>query len=380
MSVNVDLTRKQLNALSKNKQVRLKHEQLGCGECMLNLDNKKMGKARRAMMSGKGLQISNADLMTNDLSGEGLKDILKSVKKGVKKTIKLASPVAKDVYKFTKKEVLPVLKPIAKDVGREVLKENRALVDKGLKSVRERGEQEIEDVLINAFGKQNKELIQDLVTTGSASLSKKASKELDRLEGKVDTVLQTEVGLQKGRDYAYLNPYNVSPEGLNELPVAVAQAIPMMKGEGVHRAVYLKGGSAKKFFKKLGKSVGKIVKSPAVKKILTELGKQAVSAMIVSSTGNPMLAEAGKNLTGNLVESAVNEGANQAGNALGAGMLVGNKTVLKKGAGLYPPMGRGVGGALYPPGIMYKGRGRPRGRGLNGSNTVTKQQGGEYYI
>jgi len=380
MSVNVDLTRRQMNKLKKGENVRLKPEQLGCGLNMLNLDNKKMTKMRRAMTHGKGLQISPNELYSVD--GEGLKDVLKSVKKVAKKTIKIAKPIAKDVYKFTKKEVLPALKPIAKSLGREMVKTNREFIDKGLKGIRERGEQEIEDILTPYIGK---ELAQDIVTTNSAVLSKKASDELDKLEKGVDKVMtHPEIGMQKGRDYAYLNPYNVSPEGLNELPVAVAQAIPVAKGEGVHRMVYIKnikGGSAKKFFKKVGRFFGKVVKSPQVKQILGNLVKQGVASMVTSMSGNPMLGQAVADSTASLQQAGVDALANTTGKAMGAGMLVSNKTVLKNSGGaLFPPMGKGVGGALYPPGPMYKGRGRPRGRGLNSSDVMTKQQGGKYYV
>ena len=362
MSVNVNLTKKQYNKLMKGEKVRLKNEQIGKGNYKIQLDNNEFSRLKRNMKQGKGFQIDHGNL-----SGSGIKDVFKSVKKGVKKAVKVAQPILKDVYRE--------LKPIAKEVGKEALKQNRKYVDLGLKNVRERSEKQIEDILTPYIGK---ELAQDITTENSAYLSKKASQQLDKLEGRVDQVMRhPEINMVKGRDYDVLKPYNVNEEGLN-LPVAVATEIQNIKGSGLknRRVIYLKGEGAKSFFRKLGRTFGRIIKSKPVKKIFSELAKTGVSALTTSLTGSPIAGEMAKNLTGNLVESGVNTLADTTGEAMGGGLLTTKKTMLKNSGGaLYVPSG----GALYVP--TSRGRGRCMcGRGLNGNDTTTQAQGGEYLI
>ena len=284
--MSVNLTKKQHNALMKGKNIRVKHSQMGDSDGMsLTLDGAGMKKYNSSMRNSKGMTIT-----PDHIKGGSFKSVMK--------------------------KVLKKSKPLAMDL----LKTNRKYVDKGLKKVRERGEKEIEDILIGALGDKNKELIQDLVTSNSALLSKKASRQLDKLQGDVDTSM-SEMGLVKNRDYAYLNPFDVDPEGLN-LPVAVAEAIPMLKGEGVNRAIYLKGGSAKSFFKKVGKTLGKVVMSKPVKKILSQLAQQGVSAMVTSMTGSPVAGEMAKNLTGSLVDKGVDKLADKTGESMGGAMYM----------------------------------------------------------
>lgn len=345
MSVSVDLSRKQLNALHKGKTIILKPNQMDTGNHALLLNDAELRRYRNAVRNNKGMKIT-----VNNLDGSGFKDVMKGLKKGVSKAMKVA-------------------KPIVKDVGRELLKANRSTIDKAMKKQREITERGAEDLLMNMG--VPKELAQDLVTDTSMVLSKRASKQLDKLEGKVDAVLQDpEMGMVKGRDYAYLNPYNVNPDGLN-VPTAVATAIEEMKGSGVRRVVYLKGKGVPKFLKKVGNVLGKVVKSKPVKKILTDLAKQGVASLATSVTGNPAVGQMVGTVTGNLVEQGVNEATDVTGDALGAGVLTRPKTemrgVSKMGGALYVPRG----GALFVP----QSQGRKTGRGL-----VGPQQGGIYYI
>ncbi len=353
MDVQISLTKAQKRKLLKGHAVNLKHSQLMNGDVNVSLDKEHGRRLRKAMRGNKGFRLQPTQGMVQQMvEGEGFKDVMRKVNKGVKKAIR-----------FTKNEVVPFVKsdvvPYAKEILAPAVKANRQHIDKAMKGVRERSEKQIEDVLIKKLGKQNKELIQDLVTENSARLSSKASKQLDKLEGKVDSVLQhPDMGMIKGKDYEYINTYDIPESKMNKLPLPVAEAIPIMKGEGIHRAVYLKGKGVPKFLKKVGRFFGKVVKSKPVKKILTELAKQGVASMVSSATGNPFLGEATKGLTGNLVEQGVNKASDEAGEAMGGGVILtaSGKTILRKGRG----------GALFV----------PQGRGLN----ISKLQGGKYLL
>ncbi len=352
MDVQIQLTKAQKRKLLKGHAVNLKHSQLLNGNINVSLDKEHGRRLRRAMRTNKGFRLQPTQSMVQELvEGEGFKDVMRKVNKGVKKAIS-----------FTKKEVVPFVKkdvaPYAKEILGPAIKANRQHIDKAMKGARERSEKQIEDVLIKKLGKQNKELIQDLVTENSARLSSKASKQLDKLEGKVDAVMShPEMGMIKGKDYDYVNINEVPEDKMNSYPLQVAEAIPIMKGQGIHRAVYLKGSGAKKFFKKIGRFFGKVVKSKPVKRILGELAKQGVSSM-VSSFAGPMAGEVTKNLTGSLVDKGVDELANTTGDAMGGSVLLtsSGKTVLR----------RGRGGALFV----------PQGRGLN----ISQLQGGKYLL
>jgi len=322
------------------------------GDINVSLDKPHGRRLRRAMRTNKGFRLQPTQTMVQEMvQGEGFKDVMRKVNKGVKKAITFTK---NEVTPFVKKEVVPY----AKELLAPAIKANRKQIDSAMKGVRERSEKQIEDVLIKKLGKQNKELIQDLVTENSAKLSKKASNQLDKLEGKVDAVLQNpEMGLQKGKDYDYVNIKEVPEDKMNSYPLPVAEAIPIMKGEGIHRAVYLKGSGAKKFFKKIGKTLGKVVKSKPVKRILGELAKQGVSALATSVTGNPVAGQMVGQATGSLVDKGIDELANTTGDAMGGSILTARgKTIVKAGRG----------GALFV----------PQGRGLN----VSKLQGGKYLL
>lgn len=317
--MSVNLTKKQKNALSKGKNVRVKHSQLmENGEHELKLSQEDMKRHRHALKHQKGMTIKPHHILGGASS---FKSVMKGVKRG------------------------------AKQLGRELLKHNRKYVDKGLKGLREVGEKQLEDILTPVIGK---DLAQDIVTENSSFLSKKASRQLDKLQSEVDAVLQhPEVGLVKNRDYAYLNPYNIAVA--EELPVATAHAIEVMKGQGVKRVVYLKGGSVKSFFRKAGKVLGSVVKSPAVKKILGDLAKQGVSALATSVTGNPMIGEAVGNATAGLTQQGVDALANTTGDAMAGGALSG----LRPSAGIRRGRGRPRksvdGGAMYMSGMRNRG-------------------------
>jgi hypothetical protein len=371
MSVSVDLSRKQLNALHKGKTIVLKSSQMNNGSHSLLLNDAELRRYRSAVRNNKGMKIT-----VNNLDGSGFKDVMKSVKKGVSKAVKVAKPIAKELRLLGE-----VAKPIAKDVARELLKENRPAIDKAMKKRREITERKAEDLLMS-FG-MPKDLAQDLITDNSMKLSKKASNQLDKLEGKVDKVMGVDMGMVKGKDYDVKN--------YEDLPVAVAQQIPTteaydmtMLGQSPYtpsamkggRVVYLKGSGAKKFLRGLKKVASSVLKNKTTKKILTELGKQGVSALITGMTGSPVAGQMVSQATGNLVEKGIDAGADATADAIGgSGILTRPKTemrgVSKMGGALYIPRGAGVSaGALYAPSAR-----RTTGKGL-----VGPEQGGRYYI
>ncbi len=367
--MSVNLTRRQQNRLMNGHNVRVKPVENGQHNLLLN--QSEQAKVRRAMRQGKSITVSK-----HHIEGMGFNSVMKKVAKSVSRGTKKAIQFGKsDVVPFMKKEVVPYAKEILAPAVKEAVKRGRPVLDKKLKTMREKGEREIEDILVGALGEKNRELVQDLVTEGSASLSKKASRQLDKLENKIhETMAHPDIDMVRGTDY------DIIPSAqAHELPVAVAQAYEMsdMKGSGVHhRIVYIKGGKSKilKFFKKVGRVLGKVVKSKPVKKIFTELAKNGVSAMVTGATGSPVLGEMTKNLTGNLVESGVDKLADVTGDAMEGEGLLTRKTaevrmVSKSGGALYAPNG----GALYVP--TSRGRGRPTGKGLMGPVA-----GGKYYI
>jgi hypothetical protein len=365
--MSVNLTKKQQNRLMNGYNIRVRPVENG--EHNLLLNQTEQTKLRRAMRQGKSITISK-----HHIEGLGFNSVMRkvarTVKKGANKAIEFGNS------DFMKKEVVPYAKEVMKPVVEHAMKRGRPVLDKKLKSVRERSERQVEDILINALGKQNKALIQDLVTEGSASLSKKASKQLDKLEDKIhEAMTHPDIDMVRGVDYDVIP----STEA-HELPVAVAQSYEDtgLKGSGVHhKIVYIKGGKSKvaKFFKKVGRALGSVVKSPVVKKALTELGKQGVSTLVTGMTGSPVAGEMASNLTGNLVESGVDKLTDVTGDAMqGNGILTKKATevrmVSKSGGALYVPNG----GALYAP--TSRGRGRKSlGKGLSGPVA-----GGKYYI
>jgi hypothetical protein len=352
MDIQISLTKAQKRKLLKGHSVNLKHSQLMNGNVNVSLDKEHGRRLRRAMRTNKGFRLQpNQNMVQQMIEGEGFKDVMKKVNKGIKKAV---SYTKKEIVPVVKNDVIPYAKEILKPAIKNAVKENRPAIDKALKRRREITEQKAEDLLMNLG--VPKDLAQDLVTENSMKLSKKASKQLDKLEGKVDEVMAQDLGMVKGRDYAYLNPYDVDPDGLN-LPVAVAEAIPTMKGEGVYRAVYLKGKGVPKFLKKIGKVLGKVVKSKPVKKILTQLAQQGVANVVSGITQSPAVGQMVGQATSGLVEKGVGELADTSGEAIGGAVLtMSGKTVMKKGKG----------GALYI----------PQGRGMN----ISKLQGGKYLL
>jgi hypothetical protein len=108
---------------------------------------------------------------------------------------------------------------------------------------------------------------------------------------------------------------------------------------GRHRVVYLKGQGAKSFFKKVGRSIGKIISNPAVKKVVKQLATSGV-ASLGAAVGLPPSVTAA--LSKPLTDLAVDEGSKALS---GLGMRRG-----MRGGAMYMSgmRNRGMrGGALY---------------------------------
>ena len=354
----VNLTKKQEKMLMKNKNVRVKPEQLS--ENMMGtelfLDGKEKSKFRAALKNNRGMIIKSS-MVQGDMSGMGFNKVMKNVQKSIKKEYnKNVKPELKSAYKETKSAVKGTLKDIFGDIKETARASAKMKVQKekakATKKLMENNfiDEEKAESLLRQVGIPS-DLADDLITKSNMKLRDSSLRQLNNLETNLINTLDR-VGAVKGEDYEIEDMNDEEIVGMGMRP----------KKRGVHRVVYVKGGSAKSFFKKIGKTIGKVLQNKQVGKIVKDLGVKGLS-VLGSLAGIPPSVT--QTLSKPLVDMAVNE----TGDALaGLGVLTQKKTVLglnktTRGGAMYHDLRRG--------GAMFASRG--------GSNLGTVHTG-KYFI
>ena len=161
VNVKLNLTKKQILQIGKNKPTQIKKDQLvNNGAYTVALDKMNLRRYKRAKMQNTGFRIHLTDEM---ITGSGFWDVLKSMKNSAVKGIKeYVIPYAKGKFKEV---ILPAVKS-------EVL----SGINKVQSLVSDKLEQKLSSVLGPEVGKQ-------LAQYGTAKLSGFAKDKLDKVEG-----------------------------------------------------------------------------------------------------------------------------------------------------------------------------------------------------
>ena len=298
VEVQLDLTPAQKRKIKNGHTVQLKHNQLMKGDVSVVLDKEHARRIRRALKNKSGMRLSPSQEMYQQMiQGEGFKSVMKKIGRQLK------------------------------NIGK---KQGARLLDKGVDIL----QKSVEDKLIEQLGPENEEIIKKLSDTTRDKLTDSANKKISNVEAELDTVLQGS-GMVKNLHYKYT-------------------------GRGMSRKVVLttEGKGAKSFFKKLGRSAQKVFTSKPVREIAKTLVKQGVASIGTALTGNPMIGQVASELTSGLTNTAVDSGMDA---IQGAGNFQKpNRRVPPFAIKIIPNQSNELGGALFPPGAMVRGRGRPR--------------------
>jgi hypothetical protein len=335
----VNLTKQQQNKLRKGHNVRVKSSQLGDSGEELFLDNMEKRKYRAAVKHDKGMTIKPS--MLEMLEGGSLKKVLDKVKKNVKSTYnKDVKPELQSFAKSTKAELKSVAKDIMKDLKSTAKEATRRKVnttkERAAKKLMENNiiDEERAEKVLQKLGVP-KDLAEDLVTKSNIKLRDTSMRTLDKLQEGVENAL-SDMELEKGVDYDIEDMASDELEGMG------------LKGvkRGRHRVVYLKGQGAKDFFRKVGRSIGKIISNPAVKKVVKQLATSGISSLGAMVGLPPSVTGA---LSKPLTDLAIDEGS-KALSGLGVRRR-GRPTQSKGHAGLSSTKG----GAMYMSGMRNRG-------------------------
>lgn len=332
----VKLTKQQQNKLRKGHNVRVSSSQLGETGEELFLDNMGKRKYRASVKHSRGMTIK-PEMVQLELEGGSLKKVMDKVKRNVKSTYnKDVKPELQSFAKSTKAELKSVAKDIMKDLKSTAKEATRRKVnttkERAAKKLMENNiinEEKAEKVLQSLGVPIN--ISQDFVTSTNIRLRDSSMRTLDALQENVENVL-SDVQMERGVDYDIEDMASDELEGMG------------LKGmkRGRHRVVYLKGQGAKDFFRKVGRSIGKIISNPAVKKVVKQLATTGVAAL-GSAVGLPPSVSAA--LSKPLTDLAVDEGSKALS---GLGVRRRGRPSTKGGAMYMSGMRRGVrGGAMY---------------------------------
>jgi hypothetical protein len=255
--LHVSLEKRKLNRLLNGHTVQLTNKQLH-GHTKIVVDTDTWKKYIRSTKNGTGARISLGEQYIaeskNLMQGEGFKQVLNVVKNGIRKGSHAGLNAAK---RGVKRHVIPAAAKFAKRHAANAIKHT---------------EMEVEDLLIRAGMPQD--LVKEIVTTGSHTLSPLAMHEIDELENRL-----TNSNILREQDY-----------------------------DVIHGGRF----NFKKFFRRVGKAFKPVAK--ALKPLARPLLKRAASSLITAATtaiGAPELAPA--------LNQIASSGINSAGNAHGFG-------------------------------------------------------------
>jgi len=344
--MSVNLTKRQYNRLMNGHSVRVRPIENGDHSLLLN--KSEQAKLRRAMNHGKSITISK-----HHLEGAGFKSVMKKVGKSIQKqanqAIQMAKPHAKN---FAKKELQPIaediwdnsIKPTLQEEGKRRIRRGRANLEEAVRTHTIK-EKTAEKLLTNMG--MSKDLAKDLITSSNIKLSNKASEALDRIQNQLEDKLDN-MGMSKGIDYDIIeHNYPTAVEEAEVLGEYLPEDVEPITGSGMkrkhHRVVVLKGQGAKSFFKKIGRSIAKVVASKPVKNVLKNLASQGVSTLTTMATGSPVAGELVGNMTKGLTDQAVDAGTSElAGLGMRKAKMRGGALYVPGGGALYVPTGRGI--------------------------------------